>query len=139
MLMVVRTHELNALKQGDIVENIERGAVGGDPAPIENGAPAGDVFQIIEIVRGEDNRPIAISPGNQQVEDLALARGVKRRGWLVQQQDVRIENQYRRKGHPLLFSAGEAMGRAVLQMSYAHQLQQIRNRFADSIPRPFEL
>ena len=50
-----------------------------------------------------DNRPIAISPGNQQVEDLALARGVKRRGWLVQQQDVRIENQYRRKGHPLLF------------------------------------
>ena len=92
MLMVVRTHELNALKQGDIVEDIERGAVGGDPAPIENGAPAGDVFQIIEIVRGEDNRPIAISPGNQQVEDLALARGVKRRGWLVQQQDVRIEN-----------------------------------------------
>ena len=107
VLMVMQPHELDALKQGVIVENIERGAFGGDPAPVENGAPAGNVYQIIEIVRGKDNRPVAISPGNQQVENLTLARGVERRGWLVQQQDIGIEDQYRCKSDALLFAAGE--------------------------------
>lgn len=85
VFMVMRTHELNALEQGDIVENIEGSAFRHNPAPIENGAPAGNIFQIIEIVSGKDNGPAAISPGNQQIENLALTRGIERGGGLVQQ------------------------------------------------------
>jgi hypothetical protein len=85
VLMVVWPHELNALEQGDVVKNIERGAFARNPASVENGAPAGNVFQIVEIVRGKDNGPIAVAPGNQQVEDLALARRIESRGGFIQQ------------------------------------------------------
>ena len=86
----------------------------------------GDVFDDLELMSGGDDGLRGALPLLDEVDELALAAGIEHGGRFVEQQHLGIEHNDRGQGDPLLFAAGETIGRAVAKMRNAHQLQAFR-------------
>ena len=110
-----------------------------DIALIHDVNHVGDVFQQIQLVRGCDYRRMRILPSLDQIHHLALAFGVECRSWFVQQQYIRLHNQYGGESNFFLFAAGEPIRRPVPQMIDADELQHFLDAPQHLLPLQAEL
>jgi len=137
--MTMGVDQVGALQKIAIAKNIGRRALGHQAAGIENAAAVGDVFQIGQIVRGDDHRFRSAAPFHQKIDDLALAARVERGGRLVEQQHGGIENQHTGQSDALLLAAGKTVGYAVPEMGDAQAVENPGDALADVGLRPAEL
>ena len=108
-------------------------------AGLKHEAIVGDFLDAIQIVRGGDDRPAGVLPAGQQVNRLALAAGVERRRWLIEQEHLRIEDQDGSDGHSLLLASREPVRRPVLQMRDVQMVQRLGYALANEVRRPAQL
>ena len=93
----------------------------------------------LQLMRRRDDRLPPVVPGFQQLDHLALAARIQRRGRLIQQQHVGIEHDHRSQRHPLFFPAREPVRRAILQMFRANPFQRPVHPLQNLLSRPAQL
>ena len=83
-----------------------------------------DVLNDLELVGGRYHRLGRSLPILNKVDQLALAARIEHRGGLVEQQDLRIENDHGGQRHALFLTPREPIGRPVAQVGDAHHVQR---------------
>ena len=134
MCVTVGVDEVCAQQQFVVVQYLRRRARRNDAATLENVAVVRDVLHQVEIMGGGDHCLPAAAATHQKVDHLALAFGIKRGGGLVQQQDLRIEDQHGGQRDPFLFSRRKMMRRTFLQVRDLHLAPESRQREHGSAP-----
>jgi hypothetical protein len=86
-------HQPGAPQEFMVSQNFRGRAGRNDPALQKNVAEIGNVVQQIEIVSCGDHRFPPSAATHQEVDHLALAFGIQRRRWLIQQQNLGIKDQ----------------------------------------------
>jgi len=128
MPVTMGVNQVGPAQQRPIAQQIRRCAFGRDFTLLKDDAIVGDVFDQSQVVSGRDHSPVSIAPGDQHIDDLALASWIEPRGRLIQQQDFRIEHQHRRQSDALFLATRETMRRPPLQVPNFHQIE----RFGDA-------
>ena len=104
MRVTVGVNEVRAQQQRVVVQYLRRRTRRDNAAALEDVTVIRDVLHQVEIVSGRDHGLVPAAAAHQEIDHLALALGIKRGGGLIQQQDLRIEDQHRGQRNPLLFS-----------------------------------
>ena len=94
MRVPVGVDEICTKQQRVVVQDLRRRARRHNTATLENVTVVRDVLHQVEIMSGRDYRLAPTAATHQEVDHLALAFRIKRGGGLVQQQDVRIEDEH---------------------------------------------
>ena len=92
--MPVLMHQVRFRQQWLISQQVTRFAARQYFALLHYEAVIGNILNQTQIVSCGDHGLAAIAPADQQVDDLALAAGVERRGRLVEQQNFRVEHEH---------------------------------------------
>src|ERR1017187_6250291 len=127
VLVAMGVDEVGAQKQVAIREDFVGRAAGGDTSLLKDEHAVGNVLNDLELMSSCNNCFGRALPLLNQVDKLALTAGIEHGRGFVEKQHLGIEHNYRGKGDPLLFTAGEAIRRAVTKMRNAHQLQRFVN------------
>jgi hypothetical protein len=122
----VRVGELEAdVAAGDAALELVRGALGDQPAVVEQRDPVGELVGLLQVLGGQEDRDPA---GHQVADDLphgAAAAGVQAGGRLVQEDDPRVADQAHGQVGPPPHAAGEGRGRLPGRRGQVEPLQQL--------------
>ena len=104
--MLVRGNQVDPLKQGNIVENLECRGYFHDLSLLKHKAAIGNLFEVPQIVRRGDDGLLAAAPGSEQIHDLPVAFRVESARRFVKQQHFRVQHQHRGDCDALFLAAG---------------------------------
>src|ERR1700751_5360626 len=139
MRVTMRVDEVRRTKQRVVIQDVCGRAGCYDASALENVTDVGYALDQVEIVGGGNHSLSAAAATHQKIDHVALALGIERRGGLVQQQDLGIENQNGSQGPPLFFPRGKMMRGALFQMRYFHLLKRLVHSKQNLLPRPSQL
>ena len=117
--MPVHVQQAGTPKQGLVGKDFARSAPRRHPPAVQNVTPVGNFLDDGQIVCGGHGRLGSAARG-EKIDHVALAAGIQGGCRLVEQQDVRIEDQNRGQRDAFFFTAGEPVGRAVFQVGDFH-------------------
>jgi hypothetical protein len=125
-LQPVRVGEPEAdVAAGDAALELVRGALGDQPAVVEQRDPVGELVGLLEVLRGEEDGGPA---GHQLADELphgAAAARVQAGGGLVQEDDPRVADQGHRQVEPPLHPAGVGAGRLPAGVGQVELVEQL--------------
>ena len=109
-----RQLESVALHEFRIAENIATGAVGNNPAAIEQNRPGADFQDHLEVMRGNE---LGRGKGPDQVNEPAPAAGIEICGRLVEHKHRGPARQDPRQAYPFSLAEAEVMGWTISQVT----------------------
>jgi len=120
-----------ASQQPGVGEEVTRGAVRHNPAPIQDHTPAAQLERKRQVV-GDDQ----LSEGQrlQDPNDLSSSRGVECPTRLIEHQDVRFHGEHCCQCGAATLSAAQMMGSAVGEVGSLHGLQRLPSARGESVP-----
>ena len=139
MTMPVRVNQIRPRQHRAVSQHISRIPLRSHSSRLQHKTIIGDVFHQSQIVRRRNYRLAAAAPTDQQIDDLALAARIERCRGLIEKQHRRVQHQYARQRHALLFSTRQPVRNAIFQMKDAQPVENLVHPLAYLGLRPAKL
>src|ERR1017187_4494459 len=114
--MAMGVNEVCPQKQVRVGENLRWSPFGNYGACLKHENAIRNVFDNLQLMSRGDHGPRRAFPLLNKVYDLALALRIEGRGWLIEQQDLGVEDQHGSQGDPFFLASREPVGRAIPQV-----------------------
>lgn len=114
--MAMGVNKICSEKQIGVGEDLRRCPFGNHAARLKHQHPISNVLNNFQLMSRCEHSLRRAFPLLNEVHNLALTLRIERRGWFVEQQYLRVEDQHRGQGNPLFLTSREPVRRTVSQV-----------------------